>query len=578
MTPVVTAHPDIAGLSDWRPLARGGFAAVWQARQDSLGRQVAVKVDFRPLDDDKQRRRFLREAGAAGRLSGHPGIVTVHDAGILPDDRPYLVLELCPGGSLSAWLSPEKRPPVQRVRDVGVRIADALAAAHARGVIHRDVKPANILIDAYGHAGLTDFGLAAMPEPGTELSVTMEALTPAYAPPEMFHSHPATESGDVYSLAATLYALLAGHPPRWPTDGHTPTLPELIELHATPAADLPQVPSQLMDVLAAGLAPEGSERPTAAQFRDQLAAVDLGPGRHGRSTGDGADRGRQTGRAAWSSPVRPPTPPRRSAIRSHPASGRSGDRSDGRADSAEELARETTGDRQRRDRTLFLAVLILVVALLATGIVYVSLTGRQADPIAVPSPAARAGTLLGGSHSHEPRARPRRRTRPRRSWWTASSTAVSSATTPCAPKNPSAGGVCRTSATCPWWRPRSTATDPHPFQTFVAVQLDSQPRTQSDLEKTPAIQALCTKDVLNQRLSTGRAGAQWQIQPIPYKVIPHARQPQPLPGEHGGGANLAAADEGPLVERLQAGTGQRGSRLDSSPSSSRASRLSKAYA
>ncbi len=167
VAPVVTAHPDIAGLSDWRPLARGGFAAVWQARQDSLGRQVAVKVDFRPLDDDKQRRRFLREAGAAGRLSGHPGIVTVHDAGILPDDRPYLVLELCPGGSLSAWLSPEKRPPIQRVRDVGVRIADALAAAHARGVIHRDVKPANILIDAYGHAGLTDFGLAAMPEPGS---------------------------------------------------------------------------------------------------------------------------------------------------------------------------------------------------------------------------------------------------------------------------------------------------------------------------------------------------------------------------------------------------------------------------
>ena len=76
---VITA-PDIPGISGWKPLARGGFATVWQARQDSLGRQVAVKVDFRPLDDDKQRRRFLRESGAAGRLSGHPGIVTVHDA------------------------------------------------------------------------------------------------------------------------------------------------------------------------------------------------------------------------------------------------------------------------------------------------------------------------------------------------------------------------------------------------------------------------------------------------------------------------------------------------------------------
>ena len=280
---------------------------------------MAVKVDFRPLDDDKQRRRFLREAGAAGRLSGHPGIVTVHDAGILPDDRPYLVLELCPGGSLSAWLTPEKRPSVQRVRDIGVRIADALAAAHARGVIHRDVKPANILIDSYGHAGLTDFGLAAMPEPGTELSVTMEALTPAYAPPEMFHSHPATESGDVYSLAATLYALLAGHPPRWPTDGHTPTLPELIELHATPAASLPHVPPALMAVLDAGLAPEGSERPTAAQFRDQLAAVDVGPDatvdrRAMALTGGGK------GPAAWSSRARPPIPARRSGKRRSPRS------------------------------------------------------------------------------------------------------------------------------------------------------------------------------------------------------------------------------------------------------------------
>jgi hypothetical protein len=440
VAPVVTAHPDIAGLSDWRPLARGGFAAVWQARQDSLGRQVAVKVDFRPLDDDKQRRRFLREAGAAGRLSGHPGIVTVHDAGILPDDRPYLVLELCPGGSLSAWLAPEKRPPVQRVRDVGVRIADALAAAHARGVIHRDVKPANILIDAYGHAGLTDFGLAAMPEPGTELSVTMEALTPAYAPPEMFHSHPATESGDVYSLAATLYALLAGHPPRWPTDGHTPTLPELIELHATPPAELPQVPPQLMQVLTGGLAAEGSERPTAAQFRDQLAAVDIGPDatvdRRAMALTGG---GKPTGGVVVASPTTDPSQEIGDPLT--PPSGQAGDSSDGPALLAEELGQET-GNRQRRDRTLFLAVLILVARRIRSPCRHREVPGQGLSR-RLPLPRVRAP--------------PRRRTRLRRSWWTASSTAVSSATTRCAPRNPSAGGVCRTSATSRWWRRRSTA-------------------------------------------------------------------------------------------------------------------------
>ncbi len=115
-------------------------------------------------------------------MSGHPGIVTVHDAGLLPDGRPYLVMELCPGGSLTKWLQPDNRPTQEQVRDVGVKIADALADAHAHGVLHRDVKPANIMIDAYGNPGLADFGLAAMPQPGQDISVTMEALTPAYAP------------------------------------------------------------------------------------------------------------------------------------------------------------------------------------------------------------------------------------------------------------------------------------------------------------------------------------------------------------------------------------------------------------
>ena len=77
------------------------------------------------------------------------------------------------------------------------------------------MKPANILIDAYGHSGLADFGLAALPDPGMELSETLEAITPAYAPPEVFHRRPPTEAGDVYSLGATLYAVLCGRPPRW---------------------------------------------------------------------------------------------------------------------------------------------------------------------------------------------------------------------------------------------------------------------------------------------------------------------------------------------------------------------------
>ena len=101
--------PDIPGISDWQPLARGGFATVWRARQRTLDRPIAVKIDDRTLDSESERRRFLSEARAAGNLSGHPGIVTVHDAGIMADGHPYLVMKLCSGGSLTRWLRPENR-------------------------------------------------------------------------------------------------------------------------------------------------------------------------------------------------------------------------------------------------------------------------------------------------------------------------------------------------------------------------------------------------------------------------------------------------------------------------------------
>ena len=257
------AHPDIPGLTDWRAIARGGFATVWRAKQESLNRFVAVKVDQRTLDTEPEQRRFLREAGAAGRMSGYPGILTVHDAGILADNRPYLVMQLCAAGSLTAWVKADERPSQARVREVGVRVADALAAAHARGVLHRDVKPANILIDDYGAAGLADFGLAALPDHGLEHGDGIEAITPAYAPPEVFERQRPTEFGDVYSLAATLYALLAGHPPRWPNP-QPPTVADMRERLSEPIERIPEVKRPFMDLLMSALADEPTDRPTAA--------------------------------------------------------------------------------------------------------------------------------------------------------------------------------------------------------------------------------------------------------------------------------------------------------------------------
>ncbi|WP_205752217.1 serine/threonine-protein kinase [Cryptosporangium phraense] len=265
----------VAGLSDLTVLARGGYSTVYRARQDSIGREVALKIDTRSLESERDRRRFVREAEAAGRMSGHPNVVNIYDAGVTPDNHPYLVMELCTGGSYAARLR-ERGPlsPVE-VRDVGVKIADALQAAHDNGILHRDVKPGNILINRYGVPGLADFGLAALPDPSRELSVTIEALTPAYAPPEVFRMEAPSPLGDQFSLGASLYALLSGRPPRWPETG-TPSLATMVMILDEPIPDIPGVPPGLSAVLRRAMAPYAEDRyPSAGEFRDALASLDL---------------------------------------------------------------------------------------------------------------------------------------------------------------------------------------------------------------------------------------------------------------------------------------------------------------
>ena len=219
---------------------------------------------------------FTREAGAVGRLSDHPGVVTAYDAGLLPDSRPYVIMELCPGGSLTQWINPEHLRSEDQIRWIGMRVADALAAVHARGLLHRDVKPANILIDSFGSPRLADFGLAAVAGAESSASDVLK-LTPAYAPPEALARSAATESGDVYSLAATLYALLSGGPPvARPTGGGSQTAAGAAEEPITP---IPGVNWFLMDVLMAALSSDPASRPSAADLRDQLSGcLSLGRG------------------------------------------------------------------------------------------------------------------------------------------------------------------------------------------------------------------------------------------------------------------------------------------------------------
>jgi serine/threonine protein kinase len=158
------------------------------------------------------------------------------------------------------------------VRGVGVKIADALAHAHALGVLHRDVKPANILHSRFGEPALADFGLAVLAE-SRDSSLSLEVLTPAYAPPEAFrHGTPPSAAADVYALSASLYAMLRGGPPRWRED-RMPSLFALVELFNEPIPDIPGVGQPLMDLLKVAMDNEPGRRPTAGRFRDDLNAL-----------------------------------------------------------------------------------------------------------------------------------------------------------------------------------------------------------------------------------------------------------------------------------------------------------------
>lgn len=263
--------PVVPGLSNLSVFARGGYATVYRATQGSLGRPVAVKIEHRTLDSQRDQRRFMREAQAAAKLSAHPHVVDLIDAGVTADRHPYLIMELCEG----SYADRMRTSPLNALeaRDVGVKIADALADAHSLGVLHRDVKPANILYSRLNSASLADFGLAVLVE-ARDPTITVDALTPAYAAPEMFQHAPPSPALDVYALCATLYAVMRGRPPRWRDDG-PPSLVMLLELFNEPIPDLPGIPPELTEVLRWGMANDPKDRPTARELRDLLAALPL---------------------------------------------------------------------------------------------------------------------------------------------------------------------------------------------------------------------------------------------------------------------------------------------------------------
>jgi serine/threonine protein kinase len=264
-------RPDTFG-DRYRPMRRigaGGMGTVWEAHDDVLGRSVALKMLSPALcEDEAAGARFRREAQAAGRLA-HPNIAQVFDYGE-DDGRPYIVLELVPGSTLRSVIDARGELPPDEAAAIGAQIADALAAAHAEGIVHRDVKPGNVMVADDGRVKVMDFGIADAVwfEPVTDSGTFL--ATAKYLSPEQATGGSATPASDVYALGVVLFEMVAGRPP---FDGDSPFAIAFAHAHEPPPSlsELaPDVPSDLRRVVERAMSRDAKERPAAAEMAAML--------------------------------------------------------------------------------------------------------------------------------------------------------------------------------------------------------------------------------------------------------------------------------------------------------------------
>jgi len=265
-----TAEPTIEGIENLVLIGAGGFGAVYRGDQRGAGREVAVKVLDVP-DPASTGRRLERECAALGAVSGHPNVVVVHEVLRAADGRPCIVMEHLDGGSLADRLRAVGPVPPPEVVAVGVKLCGALAAAHAAGILHRDVKPENVLVSRFGEPKLGDFGIAtSRGDDSGDRPYVLGSF--AHAAPEVLAGDPPTVAADVYSLASTLFTLLSGEPPfGGPQDGDYATFLRDRRSRSVPDLRPRGVPDGLCRALEQALATEPRQRPPSAdELRRQL--------------------------------------------------------------------------------------------------------------------------------------------------------------------------------------------------------------------------------------------------------------------------------------------------------------------
>jgi tRNA A-37 threonylcarbamoyl transferase component Bud32 len=262
-------------------IGQGAMGTVWRARDQVLARDVAVKEvrlpDLMPARDREiLRERTLREARVSAKLS-HPCVVTVHDV-IEADDTPWIVMELVIARSLERVLAEDGPLPPRRVAETGLMLLGALASAHAAGIVHRDVKPGNVLLTRDGRAVLTDFGIAAVDGDPALTQTGMVVGTPGFCAPERIRGVAASPASDLWSLGATLYAAVEG---RGPFDGHGSPMAVLASIvHSDPPPA--RLAGPLGAVIEALMSKDPAQRPDAARagrlLTNAAAALGAAPG------------------------------------------------------------------------------------------------------------------------------------------------------------------------------------------------------------------------------------------------------------------------------------------------------------